>query len=133
MPDTVKLEKQWTVIVYLAGDNNLSSAGEIDLSEMKQVGSTNEINIVAQFDRADAGAQTSRYLLQKGTALENDKVMDLGETNMGDPMVLDSFAKWAIQQYPAKHYLLVLWNQSDALNSLILDEVPAGERTPFLH
>ena len=40
-------EKEWTVMVYLAGDNNLDSAGVIDLKEMKKVGSTEQINVVA--------------------------------------------------------------------------------------
>jgi hypothetical protein len=31
-------EKRWTVMVYLAGDNNLDSAGVGDLKEMKKVG-----------------------------------------------------------------------------------------------
>ena len=30
----------WTVMVHLAGDNDLDSAGAVDLGEMKQVGSS---------------------------------------------------------------------------------------------
>jgi len=37
-------EKQWTIMVYLAGDNNLDSAGVTDLKEMKEVGSTEQVN-----------------------------------------------------------------------------------------
>jgi len=32
-------KKSWTVMVYLAGDNNLDSAGVTDLNEMKRIGS----------------------------------------------------------------------------------------------
>ena len=42
---------KWTYLVYLGGDNDLSDAGERDLWEMAAVGSTPEVNIVAQFDR----------------------------------------------------------------------------------
>ena len=104
------LKKRWTVMVYLAGDNNLDGAGVVDLNEMKAVGSTPEVNIIAQFDRAGAHQQTSRYYVRKASTLEQDVVKNLGETNTGDPNVLESFAQWGIANYPAEHYLLVLWN-----------------------
>jgi len=103
-------KKNWTVMVYLAGDNNLDDAGGIDLGEMKQVGCTDKINIVAQFDRAGSKEETTRYCLQKGTPLAKDALLKLGETNMGDPKVLEDFVTWGATNYPAEHYLLVLWN-----------------------
>lgn len=59
-------EKNWTVMVYMAGDNNLDSAGVVDLTEMKKVGSTKEINILVQFDREGRNMATNRYYVQKG-------------------------------------------------------------------
>lgn len=103
-------KKQWTVMVYIAGDNDLESAGSVDLAEMKQVGSTDRLNIVAQFDRAGSRAQTRRYFLRKGTQLGRDIVGSLGETNMGDPKVLSDFISWGAGNYPAEHYLVVIWN-----------------------
>lgn len=102
--------KHWTVMVYLAGDNNLDGAGVVDLQEMKAVGSTSEVNILAQFDRAGDGQHTQRYYVRKASTLEQDGVADLGETNTGDPAVLKDFAEWGIANYPAEHYALVLWN-----------------------
>jgi hypothetical protein len=102
--------KSWTVMVYMAGDNNLDSAGVADLKEMKKVGSTDQINILVQFDRAGAKLATNRYYVKKGGTIANDKVSGLGETNMGDPAVLQDFVTWGIKKYPAEHYLLVLWN-----------------------
>ena len=56
---------KWTVMVYLAGDNNLSAAGATDLAEMRTIGSTDDVNIVVEFDNAgDHG--TKRYRLQHG-------------------------------------------------------------------
>ena len=97
-------------MVYLAGDNNLSSAGAVDLKEMKKVGSTDRVNIVAQYDRAGHEVQTMRYYLRKQTSLADDVVAHLGETNMGDPAVLEDFVTWATTNYPARRYMLVLWN-----------------------
>ena len=106
-------KKSWTVMVYLAGDNNLDDAGVADLTEMKTVGTTAQINVVAQFDRQAAGAQTRRYLITKGGSLQKDAIMNLGETNTGDPAVLIDFAQWAIKNYPAQRYLLVIWNHGN--------------------
>lgn len=103
-------KKGWTVMVYLAGDNNLDGAGVVDLNEMKRVGSTDRFNVLAQFDRAGSKGQTVRYCLQKGTPLAKDVKQKLGETNMGDPKVLEDFVTWGVKNYPAEHYLLVLWN-----------------------
>ena len=44
--------KKWTFMVYMAGDNNLDPNGVKDLQEMKKVGSTDQLNLIAQFDRA---------------------------------------------------------------------------------
>ncbi len=109
-------KKQWTVMVYLAGDNNLDSAGTVDLKEMKKVGSTDEVNVVAQFDREGKGIATNRYFLKKGSTLAKDLVKSLGETNTGDPRVLEDFLKWGITNYPAAHYLFVVWNHGNGWN-----------------
>ncbi|MGC2063468.1 MAG: clostripain-related cysteine peptidase [Thermodesulfovibrionales bacterium] len=102
--------RKWTVMIYLAGDNNLDSAGVVDLTEMKKVGSNNDMTVVAQFDRLGTRSRTKRYLLRKGGTLAADVVADLGETNTGDPAVLREFLLWAAQTYPAEHYMAVIWN-----------------------
>jgi hypothetical protein len=35
--------RKWTVMVYLAGDNNLDGAGVVDLTEMKKAGSNGDV------------------------------------------------------------------------------------------
>ena len=104
------LPRQWTFMVYLAGDNNLEGYGREDLEEMKQIGSTDQVAIVAQYDRMKDGG-TRRYLLRQGTPLESDEIGDdLGETNTGDPAELVRFLSWAASEYPAERYAMVLWN-----------------------
>lgn len=96
-------------MVYMAGDNNLDPEGVLDLKEMKKVGSTDKLNIVAQFDRA-AGHVSRRYYLRKGGIVTGDAVASLGEVNTGDPKCLSDFIQWSVKNYPADHYMLVLWN-----------------------
>ncbi len=107
--------KKWTVMVWMAGDNNLEDFGGLDLKEMKQVGSNDDLNIVVQFDRM-SDQNTRRYYVQQGTSAEADVVQELGPTNTGDPAVATGFFTWAIQTYPAEHYLAVLWNHGSGID-----------------
>jgi len=101
--------KSWTFMVYMAGDNNLDPEGVLDLKEMKKVGSSDQVNVIAQFDRAP-GHEAKRYYMRKGGQVAKDAVASVGDVNTGDPKRLYEFIKWGIKSYPAKHYALVLWN-----------------------
>jgi hypothetical protein len=123
-------EKKWTFMVYLAGDNNLDQNGVTDLKEMKKVGSTDDLNIIAQFDRAGPRQQTKRYFLRKGTSLTKDTVAKLEETNSGSPEALYDFIDWGITQYPAERYAVVLWNHGGGWDD---EDVYASERYRPIH
>ena len=127
-----KANASWTIMVYLAGDNNLDGAGATDLMEMKKVGSSAAINVVAQFDRSGNKGTTKRYMLRKSTTLQADVVGDLGETNTGDPAVLKDFLTWGIKTYPAQHYLAVLWNHGAGWDdsNLYAGDYFSGEAPP---
>lgn len=118
--------RKWTIMLYLAGDNNLDANGMIDILEMKKVGSTAGFNLIVQFDRSGEGIPTKRYYLKKGTSLQDDVVESLGETNTGKPDVLLDFIKWGAEKYPAEHYMLVLWNHGQGWDDT---DIFAGERT----
>ena len=106
-----KPDADWAVLVYMCGDNDLESSAVADLREMKRVGSTDRLQVVVQVDRYHAGRPTRRYRLRKGTSLRSDAVgPPLGETNTGAPETLVDFARWAIDEFPARRTLLVLWN-----------------------
>ena len=45
-----KKKKNWTIMVYLAGDNNLSEEMIFALKSMHAVGSTDKIQVVALYD-----------------------------------------------------------------------------------
>lgn len=146
---------EWTVMVYLDADNNLESAGIDDINEMEMVGSTPEVNIVVQFDRIPYSVlaannqgyfddtsngdwtNTRRYYITQDSdpyQISSDLKSDLGELNMGDPQTLIDFASWAVANYPAKKYLLVIWNHGGGFRSTSLtkdiawDDTSGGDR-----
>ena len=83
--------KQWTFMVYLAGDNNLENFGIKDLIEMKMAGSSDQVSIVAQFD-CMSDKVTRRYYLAREGELEDNCVAKLPETNTGDPQTLSELS-----------------------------------------
>jgi hypothetical protein len=119
------MEKQakWTFMVYLAGDNNLSDAGDKDLGEMRAVGSSADVNVVAEFDNAGERG-TARYRVRRDG--EGEEIVSLGETDSGSPDVLLDFIGWATESYPAERYGLVLWNHGGGWEPSEMDRI-AGE------
>ncbi|MCD6232546.1 T9SS type A sorting domain-containing protein [Candidatus Aerophobetes bacterium] len=110
---------EWTIMVYIDGDNDLEDAAWDDLEEMETVGSISGVNVVVQLDDWQNDTETWRYLIS-GADMGADKpyysddiVQFLSEQNMADPVVLKDFINWAISNYPAQKYMLVLWNHGD--------------------
>lgn len=110
---------KWTFMVYMAGDNSLSDAGDTDLAEMRKVGSTADANVIVQFDNAGTEG-TRRFRVQKGG---NDLLESLGKTDSGDPKVLLAFVEWALGKYPADRYALILWNHGGGWEPSEMDRI----------
>ena len=119
-------ESSWTFMIYLDGDNNLESAAIDDFIEMSSVGSTSDVNIVVQFDRIpgyvssyDDWTDCKRFHVTAGmTPTVENATEDFGECNMGDPNTLDAFVTWAMTEFPADNYALILWNHGDGWKSI---------------
>ncbi|HYS72104.1 MAG TPA: clostripain-related cysteine peptidase [Thermoplasmata archaeon] len=125
--------KRWTFLVYMDADNNLEQWGIEDFLEMAKVGSTADVNIVVQFDRI-AGfdprygdwSDTKLFYVTKDLTPDpaNALPVALGEVNMADPANLTRFVDWGMQNYPADHYFLVLWDHGDGWQGVVADDDP---------
>jgi len=124
--------KEWTLIIWLDADNNLEGAGVHDMNEMETVGSTDDINIVVQMDRAEGydttngdWTGTKRYYVTKDgdmATIGSKELADLGEVNMGDPANVINFTTWAIKNYPARHYLFDFWDHGGGFHGVCWDD-----------
>lgn len=116
--------KEWTIMVFLNGDNNLEGAGIDDVNEMEAVGSTDKINIICQFDRRNGydssngnWTDTKIFKIEKDNdrrTINSPVVKECGEVNMGDAAELVKFVKFCKANYPAKKYFLSIWNHGAA-------------------
>ena len=101
-------EKEWTFMVFLNGDNNLDSYGTADMKEMEMVGSTDNVNVIVLRDTANAKTSSKIYYVQKG---KSTMIKDFGKNiDMGDWHNVVDFFKFAQANYPAKHYVVDIWN-----------------------
>ncbi len=108
----VPQEKEWTILVYLNGHNSLDSFGPMDLNEMEKVGSTDQVNVVVQW--ASSSAETTKRLLVKkdtnSSTVTSPIVENMPRVDMGDYKSLIAFVRWGVANYPAKHYMIDIWN-----------------------
>lgn len=109
----------WTIMLYQdADDKILEKDIYVDLNEAERVGSSENVNIVAQVDRFSEGYQgdgnwtnTKRFYVTQDDDLErvaSQEVADIGEANMADGATLIDFITWAMEAYPADKYALIM-------------------------
>ncbi|MCB9140097.1 MAG: hypothetical protein H6642_17280 [Caldilineaceae bacterium] len=112
-------EPTWLIMLYQdADDKVLEKDIFIDLNEAEIVGSGGNVQIVSQMDRYRGGfngdgdwTSTKRFYVTQDdnlNSLGSQELMDLGETNMADGDTLVDFATWAISEFPADRYVLIL-------------------------
>lgn len=97
------LASDWTILVYMVPDEKVESALVQNVKDMARVGSTDQVNVLVQFDRA--GGQATRYHIQRGG---EEPIENLGEVNMGDPQTLYDFITWGLKRCPARRVALII-------------------------
>ncbi|HYP47542.1 MAG TPA: clostripain-related cysteine peptidase [Thermoleophilaceae bacterium] len=121
---------KWTLMVYMAGYNNLSPFALKDLEELREVGSTEDVQVAAFVKRQETG-KTERMIVRKRG--EGEQVDDLGDADSGRAQTLLDFIRWAASNVPADRYGLVVWNhgsgwQPDELDALYEEVRSRGAR-----
>lgn len=111
--------KPWTFLIFVNGNNNLDQNALLNLKAMEQVGSSDQVNVVAQWASISTG-QTVRMLIEKSknpNAITSPILQNLGKVDMGDYHALEDFIAWGVAQYPAEHYFIEVWNHGSGWNA----------------
>ncbi len=143
LPHIKKAESVWTFMLYLNGDDAAMHPDFIKAFHdmiAKQVGSSEDVNIVIQFDRykdmADFGGWeiAHRFYYMPGMEpTEENAIADWGdgtggrEVNMADPDTLSDFIHWASSNYPAEHYALMVATHGYGWRGLLIDVTSGGD------
>lgn len=104
--------KDWTVMVFINGKNNLEGDGLADLNEMERIGSTRGVNVVVEMGQMSTN-RLARYYVTRDTDTARISSRVLGTAaavDMGDPASVKDFVLWAERRYPARKFLLILWD-----------------------
>ncbi|MGD0153010.1 MAG: clostripain-related cysteine peptidase [Thermacetogeniaceae bacterium] len=128
--------RQWTLLIYASGNNELEPEMWQARLDAEQTGSSGAVDVVMQLGRENRDlvrilrpmhllpdAQehwtgVRRYYIWKG---RSDLLADLGSINMADPESLYEFIRWGLQSYPARHCLLALGGHALQLVGMITD------------
>ncbi len=128
-------QADWTFMVYISGDNNLSREAIEDINEMETVGSTDRVNILvqAEFSPSFSPGLDTYDTLRGKIAKDSDehhissRLESIGQLDMGQKETLSDFLAWAEQNYPAERYALVLWDHGEGWkNKGALEDATSG-------
>jgi len=138
-------QSNWTILVYLDGDNDLAQANLEDMIEMQSGATGEHVRILVQFDQPN-GIPAKRYEIKQGVTTE---LKNIGEVNMAEAQTLTDFLIWAKTENIAHsdHLMLILsdhgngWDQGAGPSpskpmisrSLFVDEDNGTSITPALH
>lgn len=120
--------RDWTVLYYLNGNNDLEPSLVKNLMEAEKVGSTDRVDIVAQLARAPRkvvhGSNSKatrldgdwtgvrRYHIESGSSktriLSPPLQQSENSPNHGQEGTLADFLQWGMKNFPARHYMLVV-------------------------
>jgi|GEM_PF-967819 len=126
----------WTVMVYMAADNDLEPFVIGDINEMESVDLPSNVNVVTLVDRAP-GYNTSNgnwtdtrqgaIVHDTNTNTISSPLTSIGEKNTGDGVTLTNFINTMAENYPASHYALVIWDHGGGLSGAAWDDSNGGD------
>lgn len=115
-----KLDKDWTILLYMSGDNNLEANGIEDINEMENIGSDSNVNVVVVFDRtpyydsSNGNWTDTRYFYitaDSNTSTINSILLgNAGEREMDRPASLALWTWYGVTNFPAAKYALIIWD-----------------------
>ncbi len=122
-------KKKWTFLIFLNADNNLEMAGYEDIREMEKFGSNENVNVVVQFDWLRPKGTQRLYVEKSEHDYGNDKrelhskiVEEMEEQDMGVTSTFVEFVTWGMENYPAEHYFVIMWNHGSGWSKEFTDE-----------
>jgi hypothetical protein len=130
--------REWLVMVFINGVNDLGILGfaSKSVNDMEQVGSTDKMAVVVEYDMLGQDGSADRNLqFQRGAKTlyitkDNDtnKITSVpfytsADADMGSAANLVRFAKRGIRRFPAKKVALVVWNHGAGRQGISFDDL----------
>lgn len=126
-------EREWTVAIYMGGDNNLEDEAVNDLLEMQRGVAAKGCEVVVLLDRfadpTDGPSDWSDTKVLRVKPGSDGSFAVLGvptERDTGNVTTFASFVTGVLRRFPARHHAIVVWNHGGAWTGIVTDENPVG-------
>jgi hypothetical protein len=149
----------WTFIIYLAGDNNLSDDMISSIREIREITTLArngqdpikydaKVAFVIEYDSAHPKTKTRRYVISKAARInpatlgkppwgrivsdiDGETVIEMNDEAPKTSTAITNLIKWGSEVQPADNYALIISGHSDAFQgrTLLVDENPPGVTT----
>jgi hypothetical protein len=119
---------RWTLLFYLAGDNNLSNSYGAIVQHLETMANLPGVRIFVLWDTLGPSGswyyevQYDADLSKFATYTEGVNLWSQGELNMGAPFTLSDFIQWGSERSPSQHYALILDDHGNGLGGLAWDD-----------
>jgi hypothetical protein len=119
--------RAWSLLIFIAGDNNLSDNGLQDVNELCREGGSRDVHVGVEIDTRGEFSGSIRYEIGApdwaGKA-HRTVVERLREQDTGDPETMRRFARWGLTRYPADSTVLVVWGHGNGFRRSRKDVAP---------
>lgn len=116
-------QKKWTVVIYMAADNNLVNYSELDLVEISSLGEIKDFNLLLQVNRNGSSScpnelwkGSHRFQLHKnGNNLCPSAGKLVDSTGKNNDRLFYEFIDYAMTEYPKdkNRHLVIYWNHGN--------------------
>ncbi len=138
LPDCV-VEREWGVLLYMAGDNDLSDSALLTLEGLAAAGGTDgRVGVALQVEVSGAHSslagdlppavyeRTWRMVVPRMHTPDLETLLQrarsVGDEDITRPEALQDFLAWGAQALPARHYVLVLWDHGGGWTGILSDD-----------
>lgn len=137
-----KCSNKWTVLIYMAADNDLSAYSFWDLYEMERQikgelnlgASSDDIDVIVEWDNKNRSGLRRMHIFQSekeyDASLKKADFEKMTEKDILSPIVqilpetgpgslrdqskrFQSFLQWGVENYPSDHYMVVVWGHGE--------------------
>jgi len=114
---------EWVFVYYMSYDNDLSSFGEVILSDLRNGLSSSKVAVVVQTDFIDSRGM-KRIGLYYADGKTRRKETVLKSEDSADEAELRKYLEWVRKKWIAKNYCIVFLNHGGKLNQMCKDIKP---------
>lgn len=113
-PENPAPEREWTVMAFINGSNNLASNSLGDANSIARAGASKEVNLAVEYSvmyKGKTSLARRAGLFSDGLGGTSVEIYgDWKDRDMGDWRNLAGFVRWAKASFPARRYLLIVQN-----------------------